>query len=289
VVPGQVWKLGEHRLICGDAADPGAWERLAAQREGGVEGIFTSPPYAQQRKGSYGGIAEADYLHWFEPAQANARTHLAAGGSFFLNIKAHSADGRRSLYVLDLVLAMARRWGWSFIDEFCWTRQGLPGRWPNRFKNAFEPIFHFARSPDIRFFPEAVIRPFSPATIIGSRHYVGRNTDHSYHISNNVTAAGLDGALPSNVLTIPTGQTAETIGAYHGAAFPPALAEFFIKAFSQPGDTWCDPFLGSGTTLIACETLGRRCVGIEIRPEYVAVALARWQHKTGRLPRLIAN
>ena len=61
----------------------------------------------------------------------------------------------------DLTLAHVRQWGWRFVDEFCWrnTRNGVPGGWPNRFKNAWEPVFHFARSTSIRFNPDAVSAP----------------------------------------------------------------------------------------------------------------------------------
>jgi len=74
------------------------------------------------------------------------------------NIKEHAGDGERSLYVKDLVLAHRRLWGWRFVDEFCWrkTDNGVPGGWGNRFKNAWEPVFHFCRQPEIKFRPTAV-------------------------------------------------------------------------------------------------------------------------------------
>ena len=72
---------------------------------------------------------------------------LAPDGSYFLNIKEHADDGERNLYVMDLVIAHRRQWGWRFVDEFCWrkTDNGVPGGWGNRFKNAWEPVFHFCR------------------------------------------------------------------------------------------------------------------------------------------------
>ena len=91
-----------------------------------------------------------------EPVQANVAKHLAPDGSWFVNIKEHCDDGQRSLYVKDLTLAHVRKWEWAFIDEFAWTKSGVPGKWPNRFKNAWEPVFHFAKAAGIRFNPEAV-------------------------------------------------------------------------------------------------------------------------------------
>ena len=58
-------------------------------------------------------------------------------------------------------------------------------------------------------------------------------------------------------------------------------------SMTKPGDIVVDPFLGSGTTLIACERLGRRCRAVEIEPGYVAVALERWATMTGKTPTLL--
>jgi DNA modification methylase len=78
-------------------------------------------------------------------------------------------------------------------------------------------------------------------------------------------------AFPSNVLQSFGG--ANVVG--HSAAYPVGLPSFFIKAYSDESDSIYDPFLGSGTTLLACENLGRRGFGIEISPGYCAVALQR--------------
>ena len=69
------------------------------------------------------------------------------------------------------------------------------------------------------------------------------------------------------------------------AAFPVGLPSFFIAAFSDQGDLILDPFLGSGTTLIAAENLSRICYGMEISPAYVAVILQR-AADAGLLPSL---
>jgi len=66
--------------------------------------------------------------------------------------------------------------------------------------------------------------------------------------------------------------------------FPIALASFFLKAYSDDTDYWLDPFLGSGTTMIAAEQLFRRCFGMEICPNYVDVSIRRWQKLTGKEP-----
>ena len=156
--PGDLWILGSHRLLCGDSRKPGDVADLLGGRR--IDLAFTSPPYASQRKydeaSGFRPIRPDDYVDWFEDVQANVAAHLSDAGSWFVNIKEHCDDGARSLYVKDLTLAHARRWGWRFVDEFCWLRSGVPGSWPDRFKNGFEPVFHFAKSRGVTFNPEAV-------------------------------------------------------------------------------------------------------------------------------------
>ena len=94
----------------------------------------------------------------FGAVAAGVESILAPDGSYFLNIKEHADDGERDLYVMDLVIAHRRQWGWRFVDTFCWrkTDNGVPGGWGNRFKNAWEPVFHFCRQQQIKFRPQAV-------------------------------------------------------------------------------------------------------------------------------------
>ena len=84
-------------------------------------------------------------------------------------------------------------------------------------------------------------------------------------------------ARPSNVLEI--GASCES---NHSAAYPVALPEFFIKAFSDNADIIFDPFMGSGTTMIAAEKNGRKSYGIEISTQYCDVIIKRWQDFTGK-------
>jgi hypothetical protein len=141
---GDIWAIGRHRLICGDCRDMEVVERLLSGRE--VNLAITSPPYASQREydpaSGFKPVPPDEYVGWFRDVAAMVETVLAADGSYFLNIKEHAQDGQRSLYVKDLTLAHVRRWGWLLVDEFCWrkTDNGVPGGWPNRFKNAWEPV-----------------------------------------------------------------------------------------------------------------------------------------------------
>lgn len=266
VKTGDLWVIGKHRLLCGDSTNADDVARVMGGDK--AHGCFTSPPYAEQRKEQYGGIPADEYVEWWKDIQENVRQSLLENGSFFVNIKNHTENGERVLYTFDLVLAMRRVWDWCFIDELCWRRASLPIKPTNRFKNYFEPIYHFAMDTNICFYPDNVKGD--------------RTTPNPKTISNGVSGTGSgfgtnpggffsEGAYPSNVLDVWNGEP----GGNHAARFPVPLPEFFIKAYSGQSDMWFDPFGGSGTTMVACEQLQRQCRMIEIEPKYCAVILER--------------
>ena len=143
--PGDIWQIGPHRLICGDCRDANTLRALFGSARANV--AITSPPYAVQREydpsSGFKPVPPEQYVEWFRPVAAGIASILAPDGSYFLNIKSHASDGERNLYVVDLLIAHKRQWGWRFIDEFCWrkTDDGVPGGWGNRFKNAWEPVY----------------------------------------------------------------------------------------------------------------------------------------------------
>jgi DNA modification methylase len=292
---GDIWNIGRHRLICGDCRDQEVVARLFGSAQANL--VFTSPPYASQREydpsSGFQPIRPDDYSEWFVPVAANIAGVLAPDGSYFLNIKPHAEDGERSLYVIDLVLAHKRQWGWRFVDELCWRKSdnGVPGGWNNRFKNAWEPVFHFCRQPHIKFRPKAVghasencfdYSPSNPKSTSGSG-LLGTGARGSG--AGQADAGDADGrftgiARPSNVIEVKS----ESSQGSHSAPFPRALVEFFVKAFSDAGDIVLDPFLGSGSTMAAAEVLGRTGYGVEISPAYCDVTLRRISSLTGEQP-----
>ena len=280
--PGDIWQLGPHRIICGDSRDYDTVAKLLDGKR--INVAFTSPPYASQRKydesSGFRPIPPDEYVDWFEDVQANVRALLADDGSWFVNIKEHCEDGQRHLYVKDLTIAHVRRWGWMLVDEFVWNRPGVPGKWPNRFKNSWEPVFHYSTGTAIKFRPEAVGHEsdatfsYDPST--------PKSTTGSGFLSGNVqerAGAGTGIALPGNVLSI--GSANEQA---HSAAFPVALPAWFIRAYTDTGDTIFDPFMGSGTTLIAAHQEQRVAYGTEISPAYCDVIVRRFKEHTGIEP-----
>jgi DNA modification methylase len=158
--PGDLWTIGPHHLICGDCRDITVVLKLLDDVRPNV--CITSPPYATQREydstSGFKPVPPDEYVAWYKDVAANIQSVLADDGSYFLNIKEHADEGERNLYVKDLVVAHRRAWAWRFVDEFCWrkTDNGVPGGWNNRFKNAWEPVFHFCRQQTIKFRPKRV-------------------------------------------------------------------------------------------------------------------------------------
>lgn len=272
--PGDLWLMGDHRLMCGDCRAADDVARLVD--EASIDLAFTSPPYAAQREydvtSGFVPVPPGQYVDWFAPAAALVGEHLGPRGSWCVNINPHADGGQRVLYVMDLVIAHAREWGWRFIDEFSWvdTKGGVPGAWPNRFKDGWEPVFHFSRQAKIKFRP------------LANGHESSAMFDYSPDTAKAGTGSGLLGekatdvregiARPSNVLHV-----ASSSDAGHPAAFPVALPEFFVRAYTDPGDIVYDPFAGSGSTLIAADRLERRGLAMEISPSYCDVIVARWE------------
>jgi DNA modification methylase len=285
-VLGDVWQLGPHRLICGDCRDFGTLERLLAGAR--VNLAFTSPPYASQRaydeSSGFQPIPPDGYVDWFEDVQAGVRAALEADGSWFVNIKEHCDDGQRHLYVKDLTIAHVRRWGWRLVDEFCWARNSVPGGWNNRFKNAWEPVFHFCGQQEIKFRPDAVAVETDAAFTYSPDNPKSATGFFSNRGRPDIAQPGM--ARPSNVLKIGA-ETRQTDS--HSAPFPVALPAWFMRAYTDHSDTVLDPFMGSGSTLIAAHQEGRTAYGTEISPAYCDVICRRYQEHTGTKPVLAAT
>ena len=305
--PGDVWLIGPHRLVCGDCRDLAVVSKLLARKKDArqINVAITSPPYASQRAydptSGFRPIPPDEYVAWYADVAGNVAAVLAPDGSYFLNIKEHADGGERSLYVKDLVLAHKRQWGWRFVDELCWrkTDDGVPGGWANRFKNAWEPVFHFSREAKIKFHPRAVghwsddcfdYSPNNPKSTSGSgllgtgprgaaadrgRNQRAWETSHQNLQNTEGRHGGI--ARPSNVIDVKS----ESSQGSHSAPFPRALVEFFVKAYSDDGDVIFDPFMGSGTTIAAAAGLGRIGVGCELSPAYCDVIVHRISALTG--------
>jgi len=249
-----------------------------------VDLIVTSPPYADSRAKTYGGIKPDEYVDWFLPRAAEFLRVLKPTGTFALNIKEKVVNGERHTYVLELIMKM-RKQGWLWTEEFIWHKKNChPGKWPNRFRDAWERLLQFNKSKNFSMYQEAVMIPMGDWARIRLRH-LGKNDVRRFDSQvksgfgkNIANWVGRKLAYPSNVLHL----APETGNKNHSAVFPRALPEWFIKLFTKKNDLVLDPFLGSGTTVEVAYRLGRNSVGIEtVRENYLLAKQRLEQAKNG--------
>ena len=233
-----------------------------------VDLIVTSPPYAEQRADHYASVAASEYVEWFDPFAREMLRIVKPHGSLVLNIKEHVSDGERNTYVLELILHLKQVVGWCWIDEYVWVKPNpWPGRWPTRFKDGWERLLHFSPTRRPKMNPTACKVPRTAATNnrIGNDGTVGRPSPGGYQ-PIWMPDRYPDMVLPSNVLTMSKPSTKDVRKTGHPAVFPPALPEFFIRAFTDMGDVVVDPFSGSGTTAHAAAKMARVGIGIDLAP-----------------------
>ncbi len=245
-------------------------EQLRNIPDNSIDLIITSPPYADQRKNTYGGVSHEKYVEWFLPISVELLRVLKPTGTFILNIKEKVVNGERSTYVMELIIEM-RKQGWLWTEEFIWHKKNsVPGKWPNRFRDSWERLLQFNKQKKFHMYQEEVMVPtgdwaktrlknLSETDKIRDNSKVG--SGFGKKISNWINR---DKAYPSNVLHLAT----ECGNKNHSAAFPEELPEWFIQLFTKENDVVLDPFMGSGTTIFVAKRMNRHSIGIDIMQTY---------------------
>ena len=269
---GDVWALGQHRLICGDAADPSVIASLMLGEQAKL--CFTSPPYGNQRDYASGGITDWDGLM----RGVFGNVPMADDGQVLVNLGLIHRDNEVIPY-WDGWLGWMRTQDWRRFAWYVWDQgPGMPGDWQGRLAPSFEFVFHFNRQSR------------KPNKIVPCKH-AGQDS-HLRADGSSTAMRGKDGEvggwthagqptqdkrIPDSVIRVMRhkGKIGQDID--HPAVFPVALPEFILDAYSDSGDIVFEPFGGSGTTMLAAERTGRRCRAVEIAPEYVDVAVKRFQ------------
>ena len=248
---GEMYQLGDHKIICGDSTDPEVYQKLFGEEKAAIG--FTSPPYnigdnaklarigkPDQKDSKYQGSSDdiEDY-----PGFLKKFTDLCLEKCkyFFLNVQQLAPN---KLDLIDYLYDYKQ----NFVDMMIWDKQNGPpyGLETGVLNTQFEYIIILSKQKNP---------------------------------TRRITTGNFKGNLP-NVYRAPK-QSENDYSDIHNATFPVHLPRHIIKNFSRPHNIILEQFLGTGTTLIACEQLQRICYGIELDPVYLDVVIERWENYSG--------
>jgi DNA modification methylase len=260
--------IGDCRLILGDCLEvmPGLGE---------FDAVITSPPYGQQR--DYGQKI-ADWRGLVSGALLGVPSHETT--QIICNLGMIHKDGSVVRYWDDLFADMEGA-GWRLFGWYVWDQgSGMAGHFGGRLAPSHEFVFHFNRNA-------SSVGKTKPT--LGGRQHSGdtRNRDGTSVKKSHDGRSVQPFKIPDSVLRCPR-ETESGVNAAHPARFPVRFAAEYVGCFSSPGQTILDPFMGSGTTGVACVNLGRKFTGIELDPGYFDIACRRIE-EAYKQPRLIEH
>jgi DNA modification methylase len=270
---GDLWILGDHRLLCGDSTKSEDVERLMNGEKADL--CFTSPPYGQQRE--YTEESKAKVADWDGLMRGVfGNLPMSESGQVLVNLGLIHRDGEWIPY-WDAWISWMREQGWRRFGWYVWDQgSGLPGDWSGRLAPSFEFVWHFNRKATK---PHHCVPKKSKSIRDRSNDAVMRmGADSTQRASSGKSSLNTH-KIPDSVIRVQRQCGKIETGDYHPAVFPVALPTVIIQCWH--GDIY-DPFCGSGTTLIAAEQLSRKCYGMEISPQYCDVIVKRWENLTGK-------
>ena len=270
---GQLWKLGDHRLLCGDSTSSEDVARLMAGQTAKI--LFTSPPYSDMRE--YNGdkdLSVNNLIHFIS-------TYAPYTNYQCVNLGIQRKDNEIVPY-WDAYIDEAKKAGLKLMAWNVWDKQqaGSIGQQRAFFPIRHEWIFVFGTE----YFDLNCTWEKAEDSIGNSKIRKVRQPDGSFDLSSRGNTTKKYKKMES-VLAVHAELGA--IRSEHPATFPVQLPAEYINAMTNKDDNVIEPFCGSGSTLIACEQLGRHCFGMELDPHYCDVIIKRWETLTGGKAELI--
>lgn len=263
---------------------------------GRVQLIFTSPPFALNRKKRYGNLQGQDYVRWLGSFAPIFRRLLKRNGSIVIELGNGWERGRPTMSTLPLeaLLAFLNQGRFHLCQQFIChnpARLPSPAQWVNveriRVKDAYTQLWWMSPVERPKADNRRVLKEYSQAMLklLDSKKYNAGKRPSEHEIGTRSFLTNNSGAIPPNVLILTNTRPNDEYQRYcrdhnysiHPARMPSALAEFFIRFLTRPGDLVLDPFAGSNTTGAVAERLGRRWISIEPHPDYVRGSHGRFR------------
>ena len=257
---GDIYQMGEHRIICGDSTHETNYSKLLEGKK--IKLTITSPPYNMNSSlySITGGMLYKDNLESCEYIDLNLKVikeiEKNLDGYIFWNLS-YNMNSRWEF--IEIFYRIIHETKLKFLENIIWDKgHGLPISSDKMLTRTYEQILVVGTEDTIQ--KEL------------SYTFVGCNIDKVY-----MRKRGNKGL--TNYWRINTINSQSEV---NKATFPIELPLKAIILMSDKGDIICDPFVGTGTTLIACEKSERKFVGIELNPYYCSHIIQRWENLTGK-------
>lgn len=271
---GDIWKLGDHRLVCGDSTDAETLAILMGDDQADL--LLTDPPYNVNYEGSNGkkiendNMSDANFQEFLVSAFTTANNHLKQGGAFYIwHADSEGYNFRQA----------AKRVGWKIRQCLIWNKNSLVlGRQDYQWKH----------EPCLYGWKDGAGHYFSPrrdlTTVIDATQNIDIDSLSKEEMRKMLHLI-CDADLPQTVIDCDK----PLRNAEHPTMKPIPLMGLQIKNSTRRKEIVLDPFGGSGSTLMAAEQLGRRCCTVEYDPAYCDVIINRWETLTGKQAEKIGN
>lgn len=263
---GEIWKLGRHTLMCGDSTNPEDVKKLMAEEAADM--VMTDPPYNVAISNSKGMKIEnddmdnEDFKEFLLKAFENLEASLKEGGAFYVWYAS------RNHIPFEAAL---KEHGLTVRQQLIWNKSSFVfGRQDYHWKH--EPCLYGWKEGASHYF----VDDRTQSTIIEDK-----NIDLK-KLKKEELLKLLEEIYSDKVSTTVIDEDKVIVNSLHPTMKPIRLIARLIKNSSRPGELVLDLFGGSGSTLIACEQIDRRCKIVEYDPKYASVIIDRWEQFTGK-------
>jgi DNA modification methylase len=266
---GDIFQIGNHRLICGDSRNIETYAKLLMKSK--VRLVFTSPPYDNQR--NYELSEKLDWTGLMNDVSKCLNAVLEAPADILINLGPIYKDAEVNWYWNNWLDYCKNELKNPLFGFYVWDKlTGMPGNHNGRLAPSHEFFFHFSFG---RQSANKWIEKTDGSILRGPKKTNFREKDGGFKGLSSPDKLDQPFKVPDSVVRLQKELARGIHTEGHPATFPVKLPAFFIKTYSLIGDVVLEPFCGSGTTMVAAEELDRFCYGIDESPNYCALILER--------------